>query len=565
MQQSDFVIVGGVAAGPKTAATLMRRLPGATVTLFQRDEHLSYASCGLPFFASGDVGRFEELTLTSYGVPRDAAFFKHARGFEAVTGAEVIDIARDRKVVTVRRIASGECFEHGYGKLVLATGAVPARPPFPVANSPRIRPFHVPEDAIMFRRMAEHGEIGSAVIVGGGFIGCELAEAVGSLWGITVTLIEREPQLLPGMLDDEMAALVRQELSRHDVMVIPCARVEKVDLDPAGKPTVMLGAAPAITSDFVFVALGLRPEVSLARQCGLRLGASGAIVVDAGMRTSDPDIYAGGDCVESTHQITGEALNLCLGSLANRHGRVIAENLAGGDVQFPGVLGARLLKVYDLNVGAVGLTETEAHRAGFDAAAVWGGFADKPDYLPEVGTMVLKLVYDRGSERLLGLQAVGTGDICRRIDVFSSFLQQKARLGALLAFEHGYAPPFAEALDPLHHLAAIARAQQRGTRFLSPSFDFHDCTPGQTLVLDVRQDEEVADRPLPDVMVESSTKTVHISLDQLARRLHEIERGARVIVVCQRGVRSYQASLMLKAASFENVEVIGGGLQAVVS
>lgn len=563
MQISDVVIIGGVAAGPKTAATLMRRLPDAKVILFQKDDLLSYSSCGLPYFASGDVGSFNELTYTSYGIPRDPAFFKTSRRFEAVIGAEVTGIDRERKCVTVRMKATGEMIERGYKKLVIATGASPVRPPFPVPDSDRIRSFHVPDDAIAFRRLAEQGKIDSAVVVGAGFVGCEMAEAIGGLWGIGTTMIEKEAQILPGMLDREMAALVEQELKQQGITVLTGAGVEKIELDDEGKPRVSLANTEPVTADYVVVALGIRPEVTVARDCGLTIGPTGAIAVNARMETSDPEIYAGGDCVETIHQITGKPVNICMGSLANRHGRVIAENLAGGDVAFPGALGTQLLKVFEINVGAVGLTETAAQVTGYSVNAVWASFADKPDYQPEAKTLVVKMVYDRESRRLLGLQAVGHGDICRRIDVFASFLQRKATVADLFDFEHGYAPPYAEALDPLHHLAGMAQAQARGVRFVSPDFDFGRELSPQDTILDVREDEEAATTPLPSPIAGSKARNLHFPLDQLLDRCAEIDPQNRIVIVCQRGARSYQAAMALESKSFANIEILGGGLQAV--
>lgn len=563
MQTSDVVIIGGVAAGPKTAATLMRRLPDAKVTLFQKDDLLSYSSCGLPYFASGDVGSLNELTWTSYGVPRDPKFFATSRRFEAIAGAEVTRIDRDRKCVSVRMRATGKTIEHGYDKLVIATGASPVRPPFPVAESDRIRAFHVPDDAVAFRQLAEQGKIDSAVVIGAGFVGCEMAEAIGSLWGIGTTVIEKEAQVLPGMLDREMAALVEQELRKQDVTVLTTACCERIDLDDAGKPRVWLSGVDPIMTDYVVIALGIKPEVTLARECGLTIGPTGAIAVNARMQTSDPDIYAGGDCVETVHQVTGKPVNICLGSLANRQGRVIAENLAGTDAEFPGALGAQLLKVFDINVGAVGLNETTAVVEGHSVNAVWASFADKPDYHPEVKTLVLKMVYECESTRLLGLQAVGHGDIFRRIDVFSTFLHRKARVADLLDFEHGYAPPFSEALDPLHQLAGAALAQIRGMRFVSPDFDFGPELDEHATILDVREEEEAANTPLPRPVTESPAQNLHIPLDQVLGWCGEVDPHRRVVIVCQRGARSYQAAMALKSKSFDNVEILGGGLQAM--
>lgn len=563
MQTSDVVIIGGVAAGPKAAATLMRRVMDARVTLFQKDDLLSYSSCGLPYFASGDVASLSELTWTSYGVPRDPGFFKTSRRFEAITGAEVTRIDRERKCVTVRMRATGETIEHAYKKLVIATGAAPIQPPFPAAESDLIRSFHVPEDAVAFRQLAEQGKIDSAVVIGAGFVGCEMAEAIGSLWGISPTVIEKEAQVLPRMLDREMAALVEQELRQQGVTVLTGVSCAKIELDDGGKPHIFANGSEPMVTDYVVVALGVRPEVTLARDCGLKIGSTGAIKVDARMQTSDPDIYAGGDCAETIHQLTGKPINICLGSLANREGRVIAENLAGNAVEFPGALGAQLLRVFDINVGAVGLSETEAKAAGYSVNSLWASFPDKPDYQPEVKTLVLKMVYERESTRLLGLQAVGHGDICRRIDVFASFLQRKATVADLFDFEHGYAPPYSEALDPLHHLAGLAQAQAGGMRVVSPDFNFSNELDGQAIILDVREDEEVSATPLPGSVSESPARYLHIPLAQVLGRCGEIDPHSRVVIICQRGARSYQAAMALKSKSFDNVEIVGGGLQAM--
>jgi NADPH-dependent 2,4-dienoyl-CoA reductase/sulfur reductase-like enzyme/rhodanese-related sulfurtransferase len=508
----------------------------------------------MPYFVSGDINSFGELTTTSYGIPRDAEFFKKSKGFDVVINSEVIKINRENKTVTVKIKDTGEIFEHGYNKLVIATGSNPNLPKFSVPDSPRVKPFTRPADAINFRKMAQEGKIGKAVIIGGGFIGCELAEAAGGLWGIDVTLIEKEDQLLPYVLDSEMAAIVKQEMIKQDINVMTGAEVEKIELDDEKKPIVYLNNK--ITIDYVFLSFGVMPETKLAQDCGLEIGQTGGIKVDFSMRTSDPDIYAGGDCVESINQITGKPVYMPMGSLANRHGMVIGENLAGGTREFPGVSGAFLVKVFDINVGSVGLTEKSAKDIGFDIEAVWGTFPDKPDYYPESKTFVLKMVYNKKSELLLGLQAVGEGDICRRIDSFSIFLQNKSTLNDLLDFEHGYAPPYSEALDPLHHLASMAKARRRGFEFVSPDFK-NDIK--SSIVLDVRE---------PDEFAEDSTgisNVVNIPLTNLTDRFNELDKSKTVYVICKRGPRSYQASVILHQNGFKKIKIISGGKSALIN
>jgi NADPH-dependent 2,4-dienoyl-CoA reductase/sulfur reductase-like enzyme/rhodanese-related sulfurtransferase len=558
MDRSEFVIIGGVACGPKTAATLARRLPGASITLFQKEERLSYATCGLPYFASGDVGSLNELESTSYGQKRDADFFEKTKGFEVVTGAEVTAINRADKTITVKELRTGKTYEHGYGKLVIATGAMPVKPPFPVADAPSIRSFTRPDDALDFRKLAEQGKIEKAVIIGGGFIGCELAEAAGGLWGIDVTLIEKEPQVLPYALDPEMAAIVEREIRRHGIHLRTAMAVREILVESDNRPVVVLNDGERVSADFVFVCVGVRPNAALAKACSLEIGATGGIVVNSRMQTSDPDIYAGGDCVESVHQLTEKPLYLPMGSLANRHGRVIAENLAGNEAEFSGVLGAFLVKVFELNVGAVGLSARAARYAGITANEVWGSFPDKPDYYPDSKTFVLKMTYSTDGKRLLGLQAVGAGDICRRIDVFSSFLQRKGAVDDLLTFEHGYAPPYAEALDPLHHLAAMAQAQMKGFVFLSPDTDLAVLSK-EAVLLDVREPGEFTEEPLA-----ADLPVINIPLGELRARIDELDAQKRTVVVCKRGSRSYQAALILRAAGFRRVELLAGGLQSLL-
>ncbi len=563
MDRSDIVIIGGVAAGPKTAATLARRLPTASITLFQKEEHLSYATCGLPMFASGELGDFRELTTTPYGVVRDRGFFHNAKGFTAVTGAEVIEVDRTGNTVTVRMIKDGESAQHGYKKLVLATGAVPNRPTFPTPDSTLISSFTKPDHASHFRRLAEQGKVGEAVIIGGGFIGCELVGALRDLWGIEVSVIEQSDHLLPSVLDAEMASIVERHLRRRGVAVLTAAAVVAVETGVDKKPVINVNGRDPVRTDYVFLCLGVSPETTLARACGLEIGATGGIVVSRQLQTSDPDIYAGGDCIESPHRITGERVFMSMGSLANRHGRIIAENIAGGQEEFSGVLGAFVMKVEDINVGSVGLTQRAAQRAGFDSRAVWGTFPDRPDYHPDKQTFVLKLVYEAGSGRLLGLQGVGAGNVCRRIDVMSSFLQREAVLTDLLDFEHGYAPAYAEPLDPLYQMAGVAESQIRGVRYIDPGMDFAGLGEAVQL-LDVREKEEAASKPLPEGIAQAGQRVINIPSGQLKNSLSEIDRSTRTIVVCQRGSRSYQAALMLREAGHESVEVLGGGLAALM-
>jgi len=555
-RRSDFVIIGGVAAGPKTASVLARRLPSASITLYDRGEIISYGTCGLPYFASGIINSIDELSMTSYGVKRDPDYFRKTKGFEVITGAEIVRVNHNQKSVSVKILETGETYNHAYDKLVLATGSKPVVPKFPFPDSSKIRYFTRPQDAIDFRESAQTGKIGKAVILGAGFIGCELAEAVGDLWGIEVVLIEKENQLLPKILDPEMASLVGDELREKGVQVMTGMEIMKIDLDQDDNPMIFLNDGSTIVADMVFLCLGVTPDTALAQDCGLEIGHTGGIVVNGSMQTSYPDIYAGGDCVESINRITWERVHMPMGSLANRHGRIIAENFSGGKSEFPGVLGTVLLKVFDTNVGAVGITMKQAKKAGIVAGAVWGTFADKPDYYPENKTFTIKMIFDKDDRRLLGLQAAGEGDIFRRIDLFSMLLHKKAHIDDILDHEHGYAPPYSEALDPLYHLACMAEASLKGVRFLDPGTDVSEAG-GNVTFLDVREPEEVEAEPLNGV------EAINIPLNDLRERLGELDKDRGIILICKRGPRSYQAALILNHAGFENVNILSGGVSAV--
>jgi NADPH-dependent 2,4-dienoyl-CoA reductase/sulfur reductase-like enzyme/rhodanese-related sulfurtransferase len=557
MNKSDYVIIGGVACGPKTGSVLARRLPDAKITLFQKEKFISYGTCGLPYFASGDINSFEELTQTSYGLPRSPEFFKQTKGFDVIPESEVIAIDREKKFVTVKNLQTGETYEHGYGKLVIATGAKPNKPPFPVAESPRIKPFTRPEDAINFRQLAQTGQIGTAIIIGGGFIGCEVAEAAGGLWGIGVTLIEKENQLLPYVLDPEMAKIAERELERNDIKLLIGSTVERISLSPDKNPLVSIKNHNALETDYIFICMGVHPEVELAKSCGLEIGITGGIKVNEHLQTSDPDIYAGGDCIESINLVSGQPFYIPMGSLANRHGRVIAENLAGNEIEFGGALGSFLVKIFDYNIGTVGMTEFAASKAGVKVNTIWGSFPDKPDYYPESKTFTAKMVYDN-SEKLIGMQAVGKGDVMRRVDVFSATMQHRGTLDNLLDFEQGYAPPYSEALDPLYHLASGAKAQIKGLHFVSP-FGL-DSIKESCLWLDVREKDEANAEPWPYA---EKHQPMNIPLNDLRTKINELDKNKKVMIICKRGPRSYQAALILSQAGFTDINIIGGGVTAL--
>jgi NADPH-dependent 2,4-dienoyl-CoA reductase/sulfur reductase-like enzyme/rhodanese-related sulfurtransferase len=540
-----IVVIGASAAGLRAASRAKRLLPDADVRVFDREAVISVGACGLPYYLSGDVENADKLRATAWGQLRDPEFFHSVKDVTVRTGVEAVAIDRAAKTVRVRDSAGAE-EAVPYDRLVLATGATPKRLPGIPIDHPRVTVFKTIDDAKRWRARLEAREVDRVAVLGAGYIGCELAEAFGGMWGCEVDLIEAEDRVLPQVLDPEMAALVQAHLEDQGIRVHLNARVEGID-DADGGLAVRTSAGVVATQHAV-LALGFAPAATLAADAGLAIAPTGGIAVDASLRTSDPDVFAAGDCIEVTHAVSGRLANIPLGSLANKQGRVVGDVLAGRDARFGPVVGSGAVKVFDLNVAATGLTEASAARAGIESAAVWGTFSDKAHYHPGDKTIQLKLVFAPTSGRLLGLQAVGAGDVVRRVDVFAALLARGGTVGDLLDLEFAYAPPYAPPLDPLYVLGCAAINQVRdGVRSVAPSFPSAD-----VLVLDARTRGEAKARPLPG--------SLNIPLDELRARLSELAVGRNVLVVCAKGPRSAEAARILLNAGREGVTYLGGGL-----
>ena len=402
-----IVAVGANAAGLKAAARAKRLLPNAVVTVIDRGKLISYGACGMPYLVSGDIEAANKLRETAYGVIRDPDFFRKAKGLEVVIQTEAERIDREARRVVCKSLLTGETQEYPYDKLILATGAIPVVPHGIPRNSARVSTFKVLEDAIALRKALQTGQIEKVGLVGAGPIGCELAEAFTAMWGAKAILFDAAPTILPALLDPEMARVVETYLKGEGVEIHTNCPLLGV-LESEGGVTVKTPKGD-FEVDHVIIAIGVKPDSKLAADCGLKIGKTGGIVVDERMTTSDPNIFAAGDCVELKHLVSGKPIILPLGSLANREGRVIGSNLGGGDERFGPVVGSAAVKVFDLNVSSTGLTTKAAREAGFDLGAAWGSFTDKADYYPGFENLHLKLLYDRKTTRLLGLQGVQQG------------------------------------------------------------------------------------------------------------------------------------------------------------
>ncbi len=554
-QQAPFrvVIVGGVAAGPKVASKIIRMRPSAEVTIVEKGKALAYAGCGLAYYVSGAVKEQRELLSTPLGAVRDPVFFQNVKNVRVMNQTEALEIDRDARRVKVRDTLSGDEDWLAYDKLVLATGATPVVPAIEGADLQNVFSLHGVHDAEGIKAMLAEGKARDVAIVGGGLIGVEATEALVAR-GCRVTIVEARGQILR-MLDWEIARLVERHMESRGVRILTSVHVESFEGDQQGRLTGLRTDQGHMHAEMAIVGVGVRPAVTLAQKTGLDLGPTGAIRVDDHMRTSDPDIYAAGDCAEQTHQLTGNPCYVPLGSTANKQGRVAAINVCGGDDTFPGVMGSTVCRVFDYCVGRTGLTEAQARALRHDVVTVLAPAPDRAHYMPEAGMLLLKLVVDRDSRRLLGVQVAGPGAGDKRIDVAAVAIASGWTVDQLAGADLCYAPPYSPAMDNLITAANIARNKLAGAmEGISPMEVRRMLDDRQEFVfLDVRSPGEHEKQRLPGATL--------IPLGALRGRLDELPRDRPIVAFCQISLRGYEAALILRAHGFDNVRVLDGGVE----
>ena len=549
-----IVIVGGVAAGTKAAARARRLLPDAEITIIERGKMISYAGCGMPYYISGQIRDFKQLFSTSYGVVRDEHYFMEEKNVRVLTRTSATAIDREKKEVAVTDLESGENYTVPYDRLVLATGASPFTPPIPGLELKGVHRLNHPEDAQKIAAAVE--QAGEAVVIGGGLIGLEAADALIKR-KLFVSVVELQEQILPGMLDPDMAALLAYRLEEEGVEFHLGRRVLRLEGDEKGNVTAVVTDQGSIDAGLVIVAVGVRPNVELARKAGLTIGETGAIAVNEYLQTSDPDIYALGDCVENRHLISGRKVYIPLASTANRQGRVVGDNLAGRKSIFKGVLGTSVMKMMSWNVGRTGLGEMQARALGYDVVTAVNATHDKTHYYPGHDNLVLKLIVEAGSRKVLGAQGIGAGEVIKRIDVVATALNFGATVDDLADLDLGYAPPFNTPIDPVHHTANIVRNKIDGVAVTISARELHEKLAGDDdfVLLDVRTPEQFKYRHIED------SRVMLVTLGELRRRLAEVPRDKEIITLCALGVRSYEAQRILTGAGFKDVKFLEGGLQ----
>jgi len=547
-----IVIIGGVAAGPKAASRARRLDSEAHITLFERGYFLAYAGCALPYYISGRIRSQRDLTVALIGFQGATEYFRNVKGIEIKNLCEVINIVREKKSIQYRDVLTDRVYSEPYDILIIATGSNPVIPKIEGVNLQNIFVLHGIRDSEKIKLALADNMAKDIVIVGGGLIGVETAEAL-TVSGARVTIVEKESQIL-SFLDRDMAALVERHMEQRGIRIIKNEgikkfagekRVESVELSDFKLP-----------ADLVILAIGTTPNVELAEKAGLKIGKTGAVEVNEFLQTSDPSIYAIGDCAETRHAVTGNPYYLPLGSIANRQGRVAGSNAAGMKEIFSPVCGTIIIKVFDYHVAKTGLSEAEAKKAGFQPVSCYVPEYDREPFIPGAEIINIKLTACKKTKQLLGAQIVGKGDVAKRIDIAATVISRKGTVEDLLSVDLGYAPVYSNAMGAIIVSANVLQ-NKLNRLFEGITADDLNMIMSENqkgyFFLDVRTPQEYEEERIPGF--ES------IPLEELRRRIDELPGDSDIIVVCDSGARSYQASLILKAAGYSRVRILEGGLR----
>lgn len=538
-----ILIVGGVAGGATVAARLRRLDEQAEVILFERGKYVSYANCGLPYYIGGTIAQRPKL------------FVQTAKGFtdrfriDIRTEQEVTSIDRARKEVTVRRVATGETYTESYDRLVLSPGAEPLRPSIEGIDNPRIFTLRSVPDTDAIKQYVDAHRPRRAVVVGGGFIGLEMAENLHHL-GLRVDVVEMADQVM-APLDFSMAALVHRHLTDKGVGLYLKDGVVRFEEQAEGRVTLHLQSGRQITTDLVILSIGVRPETQLAREAGLEIGERRGIAVNEYMQTSDPEIYALGDAVEVRHLVTGRPALIPLAGPANKQGRIVADNIVLGNTHvYRGSIGTSVAKVFDLTVAAAGANAKLLKANGIEYIESFTHGASHAGYYPDALPLAIKILFAPGTGRLLGAQVVGCDGADKRIEMFEQIIRTGGTVYDLTELEHAYAPPYSSAKDPVNMAGYVAENILAG-RVRVIQWREIAALGDETLRIDVRTRDEFAMGSIPGF--------VNIPLDELREHLDELPRERPIVVSCAVGLRGYLASRILTQHGFRDVRNLSGG------
>jgi NADPH-dependent 2,4-dienoyl-CoA reductase/sulfur reductase-like enzyme/rhodanese-related sulfurtransferase len=533
MHNKKIVIIGGVAGGANAAARLRRLDESLTITILERGPHISFANCGLPYYVGGEIAAEEDLLLHT---PESLG-----RRFNLTvrTHTEAYQIDRSSKKVLTKNLLSGALSEEHYDDLIIATGGAPIQPPIEGIDHQHVyRVRNVPDVVAIKKAITEH-HMKRAVVVGGGYIGLEMVEQLAHA-GIAVTLVQSQPQVL-GPLDSEMATLVHQELTHHGVTLLLSDSVVSI-AEGNGERRVLTKQGKTIATDLVVVAIGVLPESSLARAAGLTLGKSGGITVNEYLQTSDPAIWAIGDCIEVKDLVTGTYRPIPLAGPANRQGRAVADSIAGKKKRaYHGSLGTAVLRVFSLTIAVTGANERTLRSAQIPYQALYLHPNSHAGYYPGASPISMKVLYSRDTEKLLGVQAIGKDGVEKRVDVLATAIKSGLTIDEIADLELCYAPPYGSAKDPVNMIGMMAQ-NLRDNLVQNLSWEALATLDSSYQLLDVRDADECARG--------SITGALMIPLSELRARLHELPQDKKIVAYCQSGQRSYNACRILAQNGF---------------
>ncbi len=542
---TKIVIIGGVAGGASAAARLRRLKESFEIILLEKGPYVSFANCGLPYYVGNIIKEQKSLELVS---PRR---FKSWFNINVKINNEAISIEKTKKQVLVRDLGTMHEYSLDYDSLLIATGSTPVIPPFKGLED---IPFHIIwtiPDAVKLKEFVEKNKIEEAVIIGGGFIGLEMAENLVEK-GIKVKIIEMLDQVMPS-IDKEMAQLIHKELKLNGVALILEDPVESFARTEDDKYTVKTKGGREIETELIVMAVGIKPTSNLALDSGLELNSKGYIIVNEYMRTSDPNIYAVGDAVQVNHYQTKEPISIALAGPANKQGRIAADNIAGREVKYKGILGAFVIKVFDSSVATVGLTEKQLKNTDINYEKVYVHPNNHAGYYPGATPIALKLLFEIPNGRVLGAQAVGGSGTEKRIDVISAVIKFRGTVFDLEELELTYAPPYSSAKDPVNMAGFVASNFLRGDIKIKQWHDIDEFRKIKGFILDVRTNKEYEAGKIED--------SVNIPIHELRNRLSEIPKGKPVMVYCEVGYRSYISTRILLQHGFEEVFELTGGFK----
>ena len=536
------IIIGGVAGGASAAARIRRLDETAQIIVLERSNYVSYANCGLPYFIGGVIREQAELTLQT-----PQSFWERFH-IDVRVRNEAVDIDVKSKTVAIRRLDTGEIYHEQYDKLLLSPGAKPVVPHLPGVTSDRIFSLRTVEDTLRIRKFIEEYKPATAVLVGGGFIGLEMAENLTAM-GISVTVIQRSNQLFAPM-DADMASFIHAQMRSHGVKL----ELEKTVTgfsSKGGKPVTMIKDSEPISSDMVLLGVGVEPDTVLAEKAGLALGIRGAVAVNEYMETSVPDIYAVGDAVEVSHFVTGKKALISLAGPANKQGRIAADNICGGNSMFKGTQGSSVIKIFEMTGAVTGINEKTAEAAGIVYDKVVLSPVSHAAYYPGGQTMYMKVLYEKETLRLLGAQIAGYEGVDKRIDVLAAAIRMGMTADKLAELELAYAPPYSSAKDPVNMAGFMIEnlETEKVAQFHWNEVEKLKCDGSMTLI-DVRTAEEFDSGHIKGFF--------NIPVDELREHIEEFDIKKPVYVVCQSGLRSYIACCILSQHGFECYNLSGG-------